>query len=369
MAGVRLIDVTKTFGKVLAVDAFTLDIKDGEFVILVGPSGCGKSTILRLIAGLEEISSGEIYIGEKRVNEVHPKDRDIAMVFQNYALYPHMNVYDNMSFSLKQKKLPAKRIAEIVERSASMLGIQELLSRKPRQLSGGQRQRVALGRAIVRNPQVFLFDEPLSNLDAKLRIVMRAELLDLHEKLKTTTIYVTHDQVEAMTMGDRLVVMNRGHIQQVDTPQNLYDKPVNQFVAGFIGSPPMNFAECVVRREEGRICVTTEAFNLGVPESTARCLEPYVEKEVVLGLRPEHIADLSTQGPASPGTEFKASVWVVEPLGSEKYVHLRAGETTLVARLDPHITLMPGDKAAFAARMDQVHFFEKDTGRSISRKD
>ncbi len=267
MAEVKLVHVIKTFGKVKAIDDFTLHIKDGEFVILVGPSGCGKSTVLRSIAGLEEITSGDIYIGNILVNDIHPKDRDIAMVFQNYALYPHMDVYENMAFSLKQKKIPKKDIDQKVRSSAKLLGIDELLERKPRQLSGGQRQRVALGRAIVRSPQVFLFDEPLSNLDAKLRIVMRAELLDLHQKLKTTSIYVTHDQVEAMTMGDRLVVMNQGRIQQLDTPQNLYDRPVNRFVAGFIGSPPMNFIECRLAREDGKLHAKTEALDFRIPES------------------------------------------------------------------------------------------------------
>ncbi|RPJ22512.1 MAG: sn-glycerol-3-phosphate ABC transporter ATP-binding protein UgpC, partial [Desulfobacteraceae bacterium] len=281
MAEVKLVHVIKTFGKVKAIDDFTLHIKDGEFVILVGPSGCGKSTVLRSIAGLEEITSGDIYIGDRLVNEIHPKDRDIAMVFQNYALYPHMDVYENMAFSLRQKKIPKKDIDQKVRSSAKLLGIDELLERKPRQLSGGQRQRVALGRAIVRSPQVFLFDEPLSNLDAKLRIVMRAELLDLHQKLKTTSIYVTHDQVEAMTMGDRLVVMNQGRIQQLDTPQNLYDRPMNRFVAGFIGSPPMNFIECRLATEDGKLHAKTHALDFRIPEERAGKLGPYVGKEVV----------------------------------------------------------------------------------------
>jgi multiple sugar transport system ATP-binding protein len=291
MAEVKLVHVTKKFGEVQAVEDFTLHIKDGEFLILVGPSGCGKSTVLRSIAGLEEISSGEIHIGDRLVNDVHPKDRDIAMVFQNYALYPHMNVYQNMAFSLKQKKTPKNDIDRLVRNSAKLLGINELLDRKPSQLSGGQRQRVALGRAIVRSPQVFLFDEPLSNLDAKLRIVMRAELLDLHQKLKTTSIYVTHDQVEAMTMGDRLVVMNQGRIKQVDTPQNLYDCPVNRFVAGFIGSPPMNFIECKVGKGRGEASCKNGSFDLRIPSEKAAKLEPYIGKEVILGIRPEHILD------------------------------------------------------------------------------
>jgi multiple sugar transport system ATP-binding protein len=361
MAEVKLVHVTKTFGKVQAITDFTLHIQDGEFVILVGPSGCGKSTVLRSIAGLEEITSGDIYIGDKRVNDIHPKDRDIAMVFQNYALYPHMDVYKNMAFSLMQKRVPKEEIDRKVRSSAKLLGIDELLERKPGQLSGGQRQRVALGRAIVRNPQVFLFDEPLSNLDAKLRIVMRAELLDLHQKLRTTSIYVTHDQVEAMTMGDRLVVMNRGRIQQLDTPQKLYDHPVNRFVAGFIGSPPMNFIECRVTNEDGKLHARTEALDLRIPEDMADTLGPYVGKEVALGIRPEHILDPLSAEQRGKGETFQALVWVVEPLGSEKLVHLRVGATTLVARMAPHIPLKMGETAPFVASMDRAYFFDKDT--------
>jgi len=365
MAEVKLVQVTKKFGKVQAVNDFTLHIMDGEFVILVGPSGCGKSTILRSIAGLEEITSGDIYIGDKRVNDTHPKDRDIAMVFQNYALYPHMDVYKNMAFSLMQKKVPKAEIDRKVRSCATMLGIEELLQRKPRELSGGQRQRVALGRAIVRNPQVFLFDEPLSNLDAKLRIVMRAELLDLHQKLKTTSIYVTHDQVEAMTMGDRLVVMNQGRIQQLDTPQQLYDHPVNRFVAGFIGSPPMNFIDCRITREDGKLHARTEALDFRIPEKRADKLQPYAEKEVVLGIRPEHILEPLSAEQMGEGIRFEATVWVVEPLGSEKLVHLKVGDNTLVARMAPHIPLKMGETTSFAARMDQAFFFDKETEEAI----
>ena len=361
MAEVKLVHVTKKFGKVQAVDDFTLHIKDGEFLILVGPSGCGKSTVLRSIAGLEEISSGEIYIGERLVNDVHPKDRDIAMVFQNYALYPHMNVYQNMAFSLRQKKTPKNDIDLVVMNSAKLLGIDELLERKPSQLSGGQRQRVALGRAIVRSPQVFLFDEPLSNLDAKLRIVMRAELLDLHQKLNTTSIYVTHDQVEAMTMGDRLVVMNQGRIRQVDTPQNLYDRPVNRFVAGFIGSPPMNFIECKVDKGKDGLHARTEALDFRIPTERAAKLDAYIGKEVILGIRPEHILDSLSNEAGSEGETFKAVVWVVEPLGSEKFVHLRAGATTLVVRMAPHVRVRAGESATFVARMEYAYFFDKDS--------
>jgi multiple sugar transport system ATP-binding protein len=367
MAEVKLVHVTKKFGKVVqAVDDFTLHIKDGEFLILVGPSGCGKSTVLRSIAGLEEITSGDIYIGDKLVNDVHPKDRDIAMVFQNYALYPHMDVYENMAFSLKQKKVPKEEIDRKVRGSAKLLGIDELLERKPRQLSGGQRQRVALGRAIVRNPQVFLFDEPLSNLDAKLRIVMRAELLDLHQKLRTTSIYVTHDQVEAMTMGDRLVVMNHGRIQQLDTPQNLYDRPVNRFVAGFIGSPPMNFIECTIGKEGERLHVVTEGLDFLIPEERTEKFIKYVGKEIILGIRPEHILDPLSSGRRGNDETFQALVWVVEPLGSEKFVHLRAGSTTLVARMPPHVPLKMGERAPFVARMDLAYFFDRETDLVIA---
>lgn len=365
MAEVRLKNVTKVFGKVVAVKNFTLDIKDGEFIILVGPSGCGKTTTLRTIAGLEEVTSGEIYIGDRLVNDVPPKNRDIAMVFQNYALYPHMDVYKNMAFGLKLRKVPKDEIDRIVKRTAELLGIRELLDRKPKELSGGQRQRVALGRAIVRNPKVFLFDEPLSNLDAKLRIAMRAELLDLHQRLKTTTIYVTHDQLEAMTMGDRIVVMNEGLIQQVDSPQNVYDHPINKYVAGFIGSPAMNFVDCVITKKNGNIYATTKGMSLRLPKDKAKKVEAYINKEAILGLRPEHISDTATQREYEPETTFKASVWVVEPLGSEKLVHIRNENDTLVARLDPHVTLKAGDVAEFTARMDLAHIFNKETEETI----
>jgi len=366
MAEVKLVNVSKKFGKVQVIDDFTLQIRDGEFLILVGPSGCGKSTILRSIAGLEEVTSGDIYIGDKLVNDVHPKDRDIAMVFQNYALYPHMNVYENMAFSLKQKKVARDEVDMKVRNSAKLLGIDELLERKPRQLSGGQRQRVALGRAIVRNPQVFLFDEPLSNLDAKLRIVMRAELLELHQKLKTTTIYVTHDQVEAMTMGDRLVVMNQGRIQQLDTPQNLYDRPVNRFVAGFIGSPPMNFIDCKLTLEDEKLHVKTEGLDFRVSGEKASKLGPHVGREVVMGIRPEHILHPLSSEQRGEGETFQASVWVVEPLGSEKFVHLRVGATTMVARMPPNVPLKIGEHAPFVARVDRAYFFDKESGLALA---
>ncbi|MBW1713011.1 MAG: sn-glycerol-3-phosphate ABC transporter ATP-binding protein UgpC [Deltaproteobacteria bacterium] len=365
MAEVRLKNVHKVFGRVEAVKNFNLDIDDGEFVVLVGPSGCGKSTALRLIAGLEEATAGEIYIGDQMVNDVHPSDRDVAMVFQNYALYPQMNVYKNLSFCLEMRHVPKGEIDGIIRRTAQLLAIEQLLDRKPRQLSGGQRQRVALGRAIVRNPKVFLFDEPLSNLDAKLRIAMRTELLDLHQRLKTTTIYVTHDQLEAMTMGSRIVVMKDGAIQQVDSPQTVYDHPVNRFVAGFIGSPTMNFIDCRVTKKDGALYTVTKGLALKIPEDKAKLAESYVDKEVVLGLRPENVADAASCQVSDPEMIFKASVWVVEPVGSEKLVHIRNENNVLVARLDPNITLQPGQVTDFAARMEMAHLFDKETEATI----
>jgi multiple sugar transport system ATP-binding protein len=366
MAEVKLENVRKLFGGVVAVEGFSLDIKDGEFLILVGPSGCGKTTVLRSIAGLETISSGEIYIDGRPVSKTAPKKRDIAMVFQNYALYPHMNVRNNMTFSLKLRKVPKQKINEIVERTADLLGMGELLDRKPNELSGGQRQRVALGRAIVRDPKVFLFDEPLSNLDAKLRISMRAELLSLHQRLKTTTIYVTHDQLEAMTMGDRIVVMNKGVIQQVDTPQNVYDQPANQYVAGFIGSPAMNFVDCKISHDQGRFYAVSPGMRIRITEDRTEEIKNRVGQEVVLGLRPEHIIHSSFADQVDPEVSFKASVWVIEPLGSEKLVYIRPeSQETLTARLDPHDNIKLGDVADFIVRMNMAHMFEKADGRII----
>jgi multiple sugar transport system ATP-binding protein len=366
MADVKIEKVRKQFGEVVAVEDFSLDIKDGEFIILVGPSGCGKTTILRSIAGLETITSGEIYIDGKPVSTVAPKKRDIAMVFQNYALYPHMNVRSNMAFSLKLRKVPKPTIKEIVERTAELLGMGELLDRKPNELSGGQRQRVALGRAIVRDPKVFLFDEPLSNLDAKLRISMRAELLSLHQRLKTTTIYVTHDQLEAMTMGDRIVVMNNGVIQQVDTPQNVYDQPANQYVAGFIGSPAMNFIDCQIRLDKGQFYAVSPGMKLKIPEDKTIKIKDRAGRNVVLGLRPEHMIHRSQVDQFDPENAFKGSVWVIEPLGSEKLVYIRPeNQETLIARLDPHVQIKLGEVADFIIRMDLAHMFEKADGRVI----
>ncbi len=346
MAAVKIEKVSKRFGAVVAVENFSLDIQDGEFIVLVGPSGCGKTTILRCIAGLETITSGEIYINGKPVSKMAPKNRDIAMVFQNYALYPHMNVRNNMAFSLKLRKVPKKEIIRIVERTADLLGILSLLDRKPNELSGGQRQRVALGRAIVRDPKVFLFDEPLSNLDAKLRISMRAELLSLHQRLKTTTIYVTHDQMEAMTMGDRIVVMKDGVIQQVDTPQKVYDHPINQYVAGFIGSPPMNFIEVRIVSENGKLYAVSPGMKLQLPVEKADRVKTMTGREAVLGIRPEHFIFQENSEQSFPGVSFKGSVWVIEPLGSEKLVYVRLeNQENLIVRLNPYAGLKQSSRS------------------------
>jgi len=365
VAKVILKNVYKAFGKTTAVKDFSLEIKDGEFVVLVGPSGCGKSTTLRLIAGLEAISSGEMYIGDRLVNEVHPRDRDISMVFQNYALYPQMTVYDNMSFSLKMRKIPKDEIDRMVRQTADLLRIGQLLDRKPRQLSGGQRQRVALGRSIVRDPHVFLFDEPLSNLDAKLRIAMRAELLELHQRLKTTVIYVTHDQLEAMTMGDRIVVMNDGIIQQVDTPDTVYDHPVNIFVAGFIGSPAMNFVDCTIVQKDGGFYATTAGLSLKIPDQCAQMAAKYLNRNVILGIRPEHLTDSASCQNPDPESSFRATVRVIESAGSEKLVHIRNEDDTFVTRLDPHVQLKTIDIVDFTARMESAHIFDKETEKTI----
>lgn len=365
MAEVIFKNVYKTFGKTTAVNDFSLNIEDGEFIVLVGPSGCGKSTTLRLIAGLEVISSGEMIIGDRLVNDIHPRDRDIAMVFQNYALYPQMTVYDNMSFSLKMRKVPKAEIDRTIKKTADLLRIDQLLDRKPGQLSGGQRQRVALGRAIVRDPQVFLFDEPLSNLDAKLRIAMRAELVELHQRLKTTIIYVTHDQLEAMTMGNRIVVMKDGLIQQVDTPDTVYDHPVNKFVGGFIGSPSMNFINCTIAQRDGDLVAKTGGFDLKIPHQFVKKTEKYLDDQVTLGIRPEHLTDSASIQNPDPKSSFSASIRVIESAGSEKLVHIRYQDDTMVARLDPHVRLRIGDVIDFTARMDSAHIFDVNTGQTI----
>jgi multiple sugar transport system ATP-binding protein len=362
MSEVKLERVNKHFGDIVAVKEFTLNIHDGEFIILVGPSGCGKTTVLRMIAGLEQASSGEIYIDGRPVTRVPPKNRDIAMVFQNYALYPHMDVYNNLAFCLNLKKLPKPLVEETVKRTADLLGIGALLKRRPSELSGGQRQRVALGRAIVRDPKVFLFDEPLSNLDAKLRVNMRAELLDLHHRLRTTAIYVTHDQMEAMTMGSRIVVMNKGEIQQVDEPNRVYTHPVNKFVAGFLGSPSINLMDATLIQEGEHLKAAGSGMDLILTENQAQRLTAHKNKRITLGFRPEHIRPAME---AQPGRTFDAKVRLVEPLGSEQLLHLQIEEIRMVARLDPLAKYRIGDIATFSVAVEQANAFDPETEASI----
>jgi multiple sugar transport system ATP-binding protein len=362
MSEVKLDQVSKRFGDVVAVKEFTLDIREAEFIILVGPSGCGKTTVLRMIAGLEQATAGEIYIDGRVVTRVPPKNRDIAMVFQNYALYPHMDVYHNLAFCLKLRKLPQPLIEETVKRTAELLGIGTLLKRRPSELSGGQRQRVALGRAIVRDPKVFLFDEPLSNLDAKLRVNMRAELLDLHHRLRTTAIYVTHDQMEAMTMGSRIVVMNKGEIQQVDEPNHVYTHPVNKFVAGFLGSPSINFIDTTLTRAGDQVMATAPGVEFILTERQTQQLLAHDRRRLTLGFRPEHIRPAVE---AQPGRTFKAKVRLVEPLGSEQLVHLQIEDLKMVARLDPLAKYRIGDIATFSVTMEQANAFDPETEASI----
>ena len=365
MSRVVLKEVSKIFDNtIVAVNNANIDIEDKEFVVLVGPSGCGKSTTLRMIAGLEEITKGELYIGDRLVNNVPPKDRDIAMVFQNYALYPHMTVFDNMAFGLKLRKYSKTEIDRRVNEASDILGITELLNRKPKALSGGQRQRVAVGRAIVRNPQVFLFDEPLSNLDAQLRVQMRTEISKLHSRLNTTMVYVTHDQVEAMTMGDRIVVMKDGVTQQIDTPLNLYNLPDNKFIAGFIGSPPMNFLNGKMVRENG---FWFQAANLKfkIPLSYGKILENYVNKEVTFGIRPEDIYQSDYADNLEDVSEAKLLVEVVEPMGSEIYLYVTTGLIPLIARINAHYEPKVGQYIELVFNMSKAHFFDKDTEKSI----
>jgi multiple sugar transport system ATP-binding protein len=360
MAAVDVRNVEKFFGSVQVLHGVSVDIEDGEFVVLVGPSGCGKSTLLRMIAGLEEINSGEIAIGGRVVNTVPPKDRDIAMVFQNYALYPHMTVQQNMAFSLKLAKAPKNVIEERVNRAADILGLREYLARYPRQLSGGQRQRVAMGRAIVRDPQVFLFDEPLSNLDAKLRVQMRTEIKELHQRLKTTSIYVTHDQIEALTMADRIVVMQGGYVEQIGAPLDLYDNPANLFVAGFIGSPSMNFINARIDRQNGAVvAVTSDGSRLPLPADVGGT----DGQEVVYGIRPEHLT-LVSDDQGLGGAE--AEVVVVEPTGAEILVVTRfaGGEANAVFR-ERH-PLRPGDRINLVPNLEAVHIFDKASGQRIA---
>lgn len=365
MASVVYDHVTKRFDEVVAVDDLSLEIEDKEFLVLVGPSGCGKSTALRLLAGLETITDGTMKIDDRVVNDIPPKDRDIAMVFQSYALYPHMTVYDNMAFGLKLRKYPQEEIEERVNNAANILGINSLLERKPRQLSGGQRQRVALGRAIVRDPSVFLLDEPLSNLDAKLRVQTRAEITKLHKQLATTFIYVTHDQVEAMTMASRIAVLNHGVLQQVDTPQNLYDSPDNLFVAGFIGSPSMNFFNAKLVQEGDDILVDADAFKVSVPEDRKPSLQPYAGKSVVFGLRPEDIHDPDFAPPRIISQEVETTVEVTELMGNEIFLYLKSGEHDYVARVDPRTSHSMEDEIKVAFNMDKMHIFDKETEEVI----
>ncbi len=368
MASVKLKNIYKRFeGGVTAVSDFNLDIEDKEFIILVGPSGCGKTTTLRMVAGLEEITEGEIYIDDRLVNDVQPKDRDIAMVFQNYALYPHMTVFDNMAFGLKLRKTPKDEIKRRVHEAAKILEIEHLLDRKPKALSGGQRQRVALGRAIVRNPKVFLMDEPLSNLDAKLRVQMRLEITKLHQKLNTTFIYVTHDQTEALTMGTRIVVMKDGFIQQVDSPTALYDKPVNMFVAGFIGSPQMNFINVTINKRDEDYFLKFGENEIKLPESKAKKIEgtDYVGKEVVMGIRPECMHDDESYLQSMPDSIVSANVEVVEMLGSETLLYMYIDDVSFTARVDARTKTRSGDTIKIALDTNRIHLFDKDTEKTI----
>lgn len=377
MASLSLRSIYKKYaGGVVAVSDFNLEIKDKEFVILVGPSGCGKSTTLRMIAGLEEISEGELYIGDRLVNDVAPKDRDIAMVFQNYALYPHMTVFENMAFGLKLRKTPKAEITRKIEEAARILDISHLLDRKPKALSGGQRQRVALGRAIVREPQVFLLDEPLSNLDAKLRAQMRTEISKIHQKLGTTFIYVTHDQTEAMTMGDRIVVMKDGYVQQIDSPQNLYESPVNQFVAGFMGSPQMNFIDAYLRKVGGKYAVefgydaasnTGKKYTIEIPEGKAddSTMSAYVDKEVVMGIRPENIHDEEMFISAAKTGVIDAVVDITEMMGAETFLYLTCENIPLTARVSARSTARPQDDIKIAIDPNKLHIFDKETEKTL----
>ena len=365
MADVTLKDVCKIYpGNIKAVDNVNLYIKNREFVVLVGPSGCGKSTTLRMVAGLEEISSGTVSIGTRVVNDVPPKDRDIAMVFQNYALYPHMTVYDNMAFGLKLRKFKKTDIDKRVQEAAELLGIKDYLHRRPKALSGGQRQRVAVGRAIVRKPEAFLFDEPLSNLDAKMRVQMRTEISKLHTRLETTMIYVTHDQIEAMTMADRIVVMKDGLIQQVDTPLNVYDRPANLFVAGFIGTPPMNFFRGALIRQDGNLYFKDGAMQIKLPDEWKDSTEPFIDKKIVFGVRPEDVG--SPEAESRPNAaKIKAKVEVVEPMGPETYLYLSAGEQSFISRVDAHRKTSVGDDIELSVLLSKSHIFDQSTEKFI----
>ncbi len=371
MARVVFDHITKRFGDVNAVNDLNLEIADEEFLVLVGPSGCGKTTALRMLAGLEEVSSGEIFIGDRRVTDLAPKDRDIAMVFQNYALYPHMSVFDNLSFALKLRKYEKPDIQKRVDQAGGMLGLKNLLQRKPRQLSGGQRQRVALGRALVREPQVFLMDEPLSNLDAALRVQTRSEITKLQTRLAVTTVYVTHDQVEAMTMGDRIAVMKEGVLQQLDTPQSLYDHPANIFVAGFIGSPAMNFVAGTLQSQNGNLMLTHENYSVQLPidgrtNAIKEDLEKRIGKPVVIGVRPEDVLDRAHANGMSGMVGMPAKVDVVEPLGAEVLLYLDYGtETPMIVRAEPRTTMKPGDAIEVLFKPDHLHLFDAESELSV----
>jgi len=367
MAGLELKNIVKRYPNGFqAVNDFSMKIADKEFIIFVGPSGCGKTTTLRMIAGLEEITEGELYIGDKLMNDVAPKDRDIAMVFQNYALYPHMSVYDNMAFGLKLRKTPKAEIEKRVSEAARILDIEHLLDRKPKALSGGQRQRVAMGRAIVREPKVFLMDEPLSNLDAKLRVQMRTEITKLHKKLETTFVYVTHDQTEAMTLGTRIVVMKDGVIQQLDSPVNLYNKPKNLFVAGFIGSPQMNLLEVTVKKHDKCVHLLLGEHSIRLPESKAKALDDYDGKTVVMGVRPEDMRDEEMFISEFPNATISCEVEVTELLGAEVYLYLICAEQQMVARVNPRSTAKAGDIIKIALDVQRIHVFDKDTEQVIT---
>jgi multiple sugar transport system ATP-binding protein len=365
MARVVLKNLTKKFKDVVAVDDVSIDIQDKEFAVLVGPSGCGKSTTLRAIAGLEEVTSGEIYIEEKLVNDIPPKDRDIAMVFQNYALYPHMDVYNNMAFGLKLRKFPKAEIDQRVQEAAEILGIEKLLKRRPKELSGGQRQRVAVGRAIVRKPKVFLFDEPLSNLDAKLRVAMRTEISKLYHRLGATIIYVTHDQIEAMTMATRIFILNDGKLQQDGRPLDVYQDPTNQFVAGFIGSPAMNFFPSKLLKEGSDYLIDAESFTVKLPSAFHKAIAAYAGKQVTFGVRPEDFHDKKIFSDAKAENTIKAKVEVIEPLGDEVLFYLVSGQHNLVAKLDSRTKVKVGDEMEVALEMEETHIFDTETEKTL----
>jgi multiple sugar transport system ATP-binding protein len=367
MARVRFDHVTKAFGDVIALRELDLEVYDGEFLVLVGPSGCGKSTALRLVAGLEEPTDGRIFIGDRVVNELAPKDRDVAMVFQSYALYPHMTVRENLGHPLQLRRVPKAEAEERVRKVAELLSISELLTRRPKELSGGQRQRVALGRAIVRDPEVFLMDEPLSNLDVKLRIRTRAELIRLHERLRTTTIYVTHDQQEAMTLGDRIAVLNTGVLQQMGTSDNLYNHPMNLFVASFIGSPSMNLLDGRITAQDGVLVVIGKGFTLRIPPERSSQVDQFVDHEVVIGIRPEHLFDREEVDTAPPGSSLEAQVDLIEPLGSETIVHALVAGQPLTARASADSELRRGQQVELIVDTRHLYVFERANQRAITR--